>query len=63
LQFTPIHRSTFVFCYVEPNCARVLLLLLQAAAATVLREGHLQQVPAAELVPGDIVELTGVLQM
>jgi magnesium-transporting ATPase (P-type) len=38
-------------------------LLLQAAAATVLRDGHLQQVPAAELVPGDIVELTGeVLQ-
>jgi hypothetical protein len=25
----------------------------------VLRDGHLQQVPAAELVPGDIVELTG----
>jgi hypothetical protein len=29
----------------------------------VLRDGHLQQVPAAELVPGDIVELTGALQM
>jgi hypothetical protein len=38
--------------------------VLQAAAATVLRDGHLQQVPAAELVPGDIVELTGeVLQI
>ncbi|KAF8059661.1 CA1 [Scenedesmus sp. PABB004] len=30
----------------------------EAAAATVLREGRLQQVPAADLVPGDIVELT-----
>ncbi|WIA41984.1 hypothetical protein OEZ86_009286 [Tetradesmus obliquus] len=30
----------------------------EAAAATVMRDGHLQQVPAAELVPGDIVELT-----
>ncbi len=30
----------------------------EADAATVLRHGHLTLLPAAELVPGDIVEVT-----
>jgi hypothetical protein len=40
-------------------CALSVNAILQAAAATVLREGRLQQVQAADLVPGDIVELAG----
>lgn len=33
---------------------------LQAEVATVLRHGRLSLLPAAELVPGDIVEVSGV---
>ena len=35
--------------------------MLQADVATVLRDGRLGVVPAVELVPGDIVEMAGVV--
>lgn len=38
-----------------------MLYILQASTATALREGQLVRLPAVDLVPGDIVELTGVL--
>ena len=34
---------------------------LQADVATVLRDGRLHVIPASELVPGDIVEIAGML--
>ena len=40
-----------------PTCSAYL----QADVATVLRDGRLQVIPASELVPGDIVEIAGML--
>ena len=36
-------------------------VFLQADVATVLRDGRLHVIPASELVPGDIVEIAGML--
>jgi magnesium-transporting ATPase (P-type) len=46
-------------CDLQQPMPATVLLNAQAANATVVRGGRVTQVPAGDLVPGDIIEVAG----